>query len=103
MTGNILPRQETLSSCLERGLARGTKESADSVRILWVKAGGLVPLDSGGKIRSYNILRQLARDHRVTYFGFHSEHDDPAHAQFKEIFKRVVPSPLTPPAPHNFS
>ncbi len=46
------------------------------MRILWVKAGGLVPLDSGGKIRSYNILRQLAREHRVTYFGFHAEQDD---------------------------
>jgi hypothetical protein len=27
------------------------------MKILWVKAGGLVPPDTGGKIRSYNILR----------------------------------------------
>lgn len=42
------------------------------MRILWVKAGKLLPLDTGGKIRSYNILRQLARDHAVTlasYYG----------------------------------
>jgi len=39
------------------------------VKILWVKAGGLLPLDSGGKIRSYHILRELARNHKVTFFG----------------------------------
>ena len=37
------------------------------MKILWVKAGGLVPPDTGGKIRSYNILRELARQHSVTF------------------------------------
>ncbi len=73
------------------------------MRILWVKAGGLVPLDSGGRIRSYNILRQLARDHRVTYFGFHAEQDDAAHAELKEIFERVVTCPLTLPKAKSFA
>jgi sugar transferase (PEP-CTERM/EpsH1 system associated) len=68
-----------------------------------VKAGGLVPLDSGGRIRSYNILRQLARDHRVTYFGFHAEQDDDAHAELKEIFERVVSCPLKLPAAKSFA
>jgi sugar transferase (PEP-CTERM/EpsH1 system associated) len=68
-----------------------------------VKAGGLVPLDSGGRIRSYNILRQLAREHRVTYFGFHAEQDDAAHAQLKEIFERVVCCPLKLPAAKSFA
>jgi len=36
------------------------------MKILWVKAGGLVPTDTGVKIRSYNILRQPARHHSVT-------------------------------------
>jgi glycosyltransferase involved in cell wall biosynthesis len=42
------------------------------MRILWVKAGKLLPVDTGGKIRSYNILRHLARSHAVTlltYYG----------------------------------
>ena len=73
------------------------------MKILWVKAGGLVPLDSGGKIRSYNILRQLARDHRVTYFGFHAEQDDAAHAELKAIFERVVTCPLKLPAAKSFA
>jgi polysaccharide biosynthesis protein PslH len=32
------------------------------VRVLWVKAGKLLPVDTGGKIRSYNILRRLAQN-----------------------------------------
>lgn len=32
------------------------------MRVLWVKAGKLLPVDTGGKIRSYNILRRLARN-----------------------------------------
>lgn len=69
------------------------------MKILWIKAGGLLPLDSGGKIRSYHILRELARDHRVTYFGFHAEQENPAHRELEQIFERVVCCPLRlPPA-----
>jgi polysaccharide biosynthesis protein PslH len=42
------------------------------LRILWVKAGKLLPVDTGGKIRSYNILRHLSRSHDVillSYYG----------------------------------
>jgi glycosyltransferase involved in cell wall biosynthesis len=42
------------------------------VRIVWVKAGKLLPVDSGGKIRSHNLLRHLAQKHPVTlltYYG----------------------------------
>ena len=42
------------------------------MRILWVKAGKLLPVDSGGKIRSYNLIRHLAQKHPVTlltYYG----------------------------------
>jgi glycosyltransferase involved in cell wall biosynthesis len=48
------------------------------VKVLWVKAGKLLPVDTGGKIRSYNILRFLAKDHRVTllsYYGGRRDHD----------------------------
>lgn len=37
------------------------------MRILWVKSGNkLLPVDTGGKIRSYNLLRQLALRNEVT-------------------------------------
>jgi polysaccharide biosynthesis protein PslH len=69
------------------------------MKILWVKAGGLVPPDTGGKIRSYNILRELARQHSVTFFSFYAEHDNDLHPGLKSIFDRVVCLPLRLPAP----
>ena len=69
------------------------------MKILWVKAGGLVPPDTGGKIRSYNILRQLAKHHEVTFFSFYAAHDNDVHAELSQIFQRVILSPLNlPPA-----
>jgi polysaccharide biosynthesis protein PslH len=41
------------------------------MRILWVKAGKLLPVDTGGKIRSYNILRHLAKHHAVTLLSYY--------------------------------
>jgi sugar transferase (PEP-CTERM/EpsH1 system associated) len=69
------------------------------MKILWVKAGGLVPPDTGGKIRSYNILRELARQHSVTFFSFYAAHDHDSHPDLKNIFDRVVCVPLILPAP----
>jgi sugar transferase (PEP-CTERM/EpsH1 system associated) len=37
------------------------------VRILWLKTELLHPVDKGGKIRTYQMLRALKREHRVTY------------------------------------
>lgn len=41
------------------------------MKILWVKAGKLWPVDTGGKIRSFNILRHLARNHEVTLLSYY--------------------------------
>ena len=49
------------------------------MRILWVKAGKLLPVDTGGKIRSYNILAQLARTHQVTLVSYYGGEKDPAY------------------------
>ena len=37
------------------------------MHILWLKTELLHPLDKGGRIRSYQMLRHLAREHRITY------------------------------------
>jgi hypothetical protein len=37
------------------------------VRILWLKTELLHPVDKGGKIRSYQTLKELKQDHHVTY------------------------------------
>src|SRR6202050_4644079 len=69
------------------------------MKILWVKAGGLVPPDTGGKIRSYNILLQLAKHHEITFFSFYAAHDNDVHAELSKIFQRVIRIPLDlPPA-----
>jgi len=73
------------------------------MKILWVKAGGLVPPDTGGKIRSYNILRQLARQHSITFFSFYAAHNPDVHAELKHLFDRVVTMPLRIPAPKSFA
>jgi sugar transferase (PEP-CTERM/EpsH1 system associated) len=73
------------------------------VRILWVKAGGLLPLDSGGRIRSYNLVRELAKRHQVTFFGFHSRQDNAAHAELDQICERVLCFPLKLPKPKSFA
>ena len=46
------------------------------MRILWVKAGKLLPVDTGGKIRSYNILRNLARNQEVTLLSYYGGAQD---------------------------
>jgi sugar transferase (PEP-CTERM/EpsH1 system associated) len=69
------------------------------MKILWVKAGGLVPPDTGGKIRSYNILRQLAKYHEVTFFSFYPAHKNDIHGDLSQIFQHVIQIPLDlPPA-----
>jgi glycosyltransferase involved in cell wall biosynthesis len=37
------------------------------VRILWLKTELLHPVDKGGKIRTYNMLKELKRSHYITY------------------------------------
>jgi len=68
------------------------------MKILWIKAGGLVPPDTGGKIRSYNILRQLALQHSITLFTFYGAHDNDIHGELKDIFDQIVCLPLSLPA-----
>jgi hypothetical protein len=36
------------------------------VRVLWVKVGGLWPLTSGGRIRSFQMIRELSKRHSVS-------------------------------------
>ncbi|MDX6693397.1 MAG: polysaccharide biosynthesis protein PslH [Blastocatellia bacterium] len=49
------------------------------MRILWVKAGKLLPVDTGGKIRSYNLLRQLSARHSLTLLSYYGGARDEAY------------------------
>ncbi len=37
------------------------------MRVLWLKTELLHPVDKGGKIRTYQMLKQLKREHHITY------------------------------------
>jgi glycosyltransferase involved in cell wall biosynthesis len=41
------------------------------VKILWVKANKILPVHSGGDLRSFNILRQLAVRDEVIFFSYY--------------------------------
>jgi polysaccharide biosynthesis protein PslH len=51
------------------------------MKILWVKPGKLLPLDTGGKLRTYNILRKLAGGHELIYLSYYGGKHDPAYEQ----------------------
>jgi sugar transferase (PEP-CTERM/EpsH1 system associated) len=68
------------------------------MKILWIKAGGIVPLDSGGKIRSYHILRELSQRHDVTLFTFYAGASEGSHSDVRDVLKRVICVPLNIPS-----
>jgi glycosyltransferase involved in cell wall biosynthesis len=63
------------------------------MRILWVKAGGIVPADTGGRIRSLHILKELARLHSVTLFTYYAEHPGDQNGDLRG-FAEVVAIPI---------
>jgi glycosyltransferase involved in cell wall biosynthesis len=58
------------------------------LRILWVKADKILPVHSGGNIRSYHILRQLARRHELIFFSYYGGEPD---AGYEEGLTRPFP------------
>src|SRR5881396_2287126 len=68
------------------------------MRILWVKVGGLWPLNTGGRLRSLNIVSELSRRHRVIVLTTHGPGDDPEGlADALPECERVVSLPHRPP------
>ena len=55
------------------------------MKILWVKTGKILPLDTGGKLRTYNILRHLSANHELTYLSYYDGARD-------ESYEREVPT-----------
>ena len=70
------------------------------MKILWLKNNLLHPLDAGGKIRTYNILKRLNRSHSIHYVAFadentESEYIDLLKEYAEDVF--VVSSPKRAP------
>ena len=72
------------------------------MRILWIKAGGVLPLDAGGRIRSYHLLRQLSLKHDITLFTFFPRRADGSHSELREMLREVVCVPLDLPSVRSF-
>ncbi|MDF1853720.1 MAG: glycosyltransferase family 4 protein [Verrucomicrobiales bacterium] len=58
------------------------------MKILWVKSGPLFPLNTGGRRRTHAMLRELAKEHEVTYLASLPEnqelHEDEAGADYAQ-------------------
>lgn len=49
------------------------------MRILWVKADKLLPVENGGNIRSYHVLRHLSSRHQLVFYSYYGGDPDPAY------------------------
>ena len=49
------------------------------MRILWVKADKLLPVQNGGNIRTYHVLRYLSSRHQLTFYSYYGGKPDPAY------------------------
>jgi glycosyltransferase involved in cell wall biosynthesis len=61
------------------------------MKILWVKHGKLLPVDTGGNIRTYNILRHLASRHDLTLISSYSGKQSPGYeAELQQRFAKSI-------------
>ena len=64
------------------------------MRILWLNANLLLPLDKGGKIRTWHLMRHLARRHEITYLTFANDAEAEAHRPaMHEVCRELVHVP----------
>ena len=69
------------------------------MKILWLNAGLLLPLDKGGKLRTWHLMRHLAAHHDITYMCFADPADPAQHrAGMREVCRELVTIPRTDPA-----
>lgn len=68
------------------------------MRILWLKSDLLLPLDKGGKLRTWHLMRQLAKHHAITFLSF-ADPGQPADDVdgMKEVATEVITIPRTDP------
>jgi glycosyltransferase involved in cell wall biosynthesis len=61
------------------------------MRILWLKTELLHPVDKGGKIRTYNMLKELKREHHITYLTLDDgSADEKAREQASEYCRDLI-------------
>jgi polysaccharide biosynthesis protein PslH len=69
------------------------------MNILWLNAGLLLPLDKGGKLRTWHLMRHLARRHDISYLSFTDPSQTDADIEgMREVASNVVTIPRTDPS-----
>jgi sugar transferase (PEP-CTERM/EpsH1 system associated) len=68
------------------------------MKLLWLNAGLLLPLDKGGKLRTWHLMRHLARRHEITYLSFEEPGQrDEDRQGMREVCARLITIPRTDP------
>jgi sugar transferase (PEP-CTERM/EpsH1 system associated) len=69
------------------------------MRILWLKSDLLLPLDKGGKLRTWHLMRHLAQRHEITYLAFKEPAQPAADVEgMREVAARVETVTRSEPA-----
>jgi hypothetical protein len=68
------------------------------MRILWLKSDLLLPLDKGGRLRTWHLMRHLAKRHDITYLSFAENGQESETEGMRELAADVVTVPRTDPA-----
>ena len=58
------------------------------MRILWVKADKLLPVQNGGNIRTYHVLRYLSARHELTFYSYYGGTPD---SDYERELQRQLP------------
>src|ERR1043165_7911856 len=64
------------------------------MKLLWLNAGLLLPLGKGGKLRTWHVMRHLARRHSITFVSFEDATQTEADRRgMREVCERLVTVP----------
>jgi polysaccharide biosynthesis protein PslH len=58
------------------------------MKILWVKADKLLPVQNGGNIRTFHVLRYLSARHELTFYSYYGGKPD---ADYERELRRQLP------------
>jgi sugar transferase (PEP-CTERM/EpsH1 system associated) len=66
------------------------------MKLLWLNSGLLLPLDKGGKLRTWHVMRHLAARHEITYLSFEdSTQTDADRRGMSQVCSRLETVPRT--------
>jgi polysaccharide biosynthesis protein PslH len=67
------------------------------MKIFWIKQGPLLPLDTGGKIRTWNILKELGKQNQLTVLSFFPTYAPSSNEEARPYVHRLISLPVDLP------